>query len=216
METLTHEAGHAFQVWSSTPVFPSDLAWPTSESAEIHSMSMEFFTWPWMESFFGDEADRYRFAHLSGAVKFLPYGVLVDHFQHEVYAHPDWTADERNACWRSLEKQYLPHKDYSGIDVLERGGWWMRQLHIFMDPFYYIDYTLAQVAALQFLARMLDRDSGAFQDYLQICRLGGTLPFRDLMHRANLRVPFEPGCLKDTAATLRQWFAQHMPAVTEH
>ena len=215
VETLTHEAGHAFQVWSSTPVFPSDLAWPTSESAEIHSMSMEFFTWPWMESFFGDEADRYRFAHLSGAVKFLPYGVLVDHFQHEVYAHPDWTADERNACWRSLEKQYLPHKDYSGIDVLERGGWWMRQLHIFMDPFYYIDYTLAQVAALQFLARMLDRDSGAFQDYLQICRLGGTLPFRDLMHRAHLQVPFEPGCLKDTAATLRQWFAQHMPAVTE-
>ncbi len=98
-------------------------------------------------------------------------------------------------------------------DSIQKDG--THQLHIFMDPFYYIDYTLAQVAALQFLARMLDRDSGAFQDYLQICRLGGTLPFRDLMHRAHLQVPFEPGCLKDTAATLRQWFAQHMPAVTE-
>ena len=214
VETLTHEAGHAFQVWSSTPVFPSDLAWPTNESAEIHSMSMEFFTWPWMESFFGSEADRYRFTHLSGAVKFLPYGVLVDHFQHEVYAHPEWTADQRNTCWRQLEKQYLPHKDYTGIDVLERGGWWMRQLHIYMDPFYYIDYTLAQVAALQFLARMLDKDKSAFSDYLKICRLGGTMPFRQLMQEANLKVPFEPGCLKETASILRQWFAGNMPAAT--
>lgn len=211
VETLTHEAGHAFQVWSSTPCFPASLAWPTNESAEIHSMSMEFFTWPWMELFFKDQADRYRFVHLSGAVKFLPYGVLVDHFQHEVYAHPDWDAKQRNACWRRLEKQYLPHKDYSGIDVLERGGWWLRQLHIFMDPFYYIDYTLAQVAALQFLARMLDGDESAFADYLRICRLGGSLCYRQLLKEAGLQVPFDDGCLQETAATLRQWFETHMP-----
>ena len=207
VETLCHEAGHAFQAYSSRDKFPSDCIWPTYESAEIHSMSMEFFTWPWMEKFFGDRAEDYRHMHLAGAIKFLPYGALVDHFQHEVYAHPEWTPDERMNAWRTLEKQYLPHKDYSEVPFLERGGWWMRQLHIFMDPFYYIDYTLAQVAALQFFERMVYDDEQAFDDYKAICRLGGTLPFRQIMETAHLQVPFEKGCLEKTARTVAEYFA---------
>ena len=205
-EVLTHEAGHAFQVYSSKNIFPFDCIWPTLESCEIHSMSMEFFTYPWMKSFFEEDVDKYYYNHLGGAIKFLPYGVLVDHFQHEVYAHPEMSPKERMQTWRKLEKQYLPHKNYEGIDFLENGGWWMRQLHIFMDPFYYIDYTLAQECALQFWERLQKKDPQAFEDYKKICRAGGTLSFKNIVKTANLRVPFEDNCLKSTVEAVRNWF----------
>ena len=210
-EVLTHEAGHGFQSYSSRDIFPAACIWPTMESAEIDSMSMEFFTWPWMRSFFEEDTDKYYYSHLGGAVKFIPYGVTVDHFQHEVYAHPEWTREDRMAAWRRLEKDYLPHKDYEGVDVLERGGWWMRQLHIFMHPFYYIDYTLAQVCALQFWKRMQDKDPKAFEDYKAICKAGGTLPFRKIVELAGLKVPFEPGCLSETMDSVRDWMKDHDP-----
>lgn len=206
VETLTHEAGHGFQAYSSRNIVPVTEMWPTMESAEIHSMSMEFFTWPWMKNFFEEDTDKYYFSHLGGSVKFIPYGVLVDHFQHEVYAHPEWSHEERMACWRKLEKEYLPHKNYDEIDVLERGGWWMRQLHIFMNPFYYIDYTLAQVCALQFWKRLQDQDPKAFEDYKAICEVGGTQPFREIVKKANLKVPFEEGCLKETMESISDWY----------
>lgn len=207
VETLTHEAGHAFQCWSSRDIQPTDCMWPTMESAEIHSMSMEFFTWPWMDKFFKEDADKYRYSHLGGTVKFIPYGVLVDHFQHEVYAHPEWSHEDRMHAWRELEKQYLPWKNYEEIDVLERGGWWMRQLHIFMNPFYYIDYTLAQVCAQQFWKRLQDGDPEAFEDYKKLCSAGGTKTFRQLVELAGLKVPFEPGCLKDTMQSIAGWIS---------
>lgn len=209
VEVLTHEAGHAFQCWTSRNITPVDLIFPTSESAEITSMSMEFFTWPWMRDFFEEDTDKYYASHLGGAVKFLPYGVLVDHYQHEVYRHPEWTNDQRMAAWRKLEKQYLPHKDYSEIDFLERGGWWMVQLHIFMDPLYYIDYTLAQVVALQFWDRLQKQDPKAFEDYLAVCKAGGTRPFRELVKLANVNVPFEDGCLSRTMETVQEWYKNH-------
>lgn len=198
VEVLTHEAGHAYQAYSSKEIVPMECIWPTSESAEIHSMSMEFLTYPWMKNFFLEDTQKFIFDHLSGAVKFLPYGVLVDHFQHEVYAHPEKDHTWRMQTWRELEKQYLPHKDYEEMELLERGGWWMRQLHIFMDPFYYIDYTLAQVCALQFWARAQKKDPDTFKDYQRICKLGGSLPFKQIVNQAHLKDPFEEGCLDET------------------
>lgn len=198
VETLTHEAGHAYQAYASRDIFPSDCIWPTSESAEIHSMSMEFLTYPWMKDFFKEDTGKFYFQHLSDAIKFLPYGVLVDHFQHEIYAHPEYMHAKRMETWRKLEKMYLPHKNYDEIDVLERGGWWMRQLHIFMGPFYYIDYTLAQVCALQFWSRTQKKDPSTLKDYKKICKLGGSLPFRQIVQAANLKSPFEEGCLNET------------------
>ncbi|MBP3870868.1 MAG: M3 family oligoendopeptidase [Faecalicoccus sp.] len=205
VEVLTHEAGHAFQAYCSSKVVPVDCIWPTSESAEIHSMSMEFLTYPWMKDFFEEDTEKYYFSHLSGALKFLPYGVLVDHFQHEVYAHPDMTIEEMFEIWRRLEKQYLPHKNYEEIDVLERGGWWMRQLHIFLDPFYYIDYTLAQVCALQMWERALNKDPQVLEDYKCICKIGGTKTFREIVHAANLKVPFDEGCLDTVMKTVKNY-----------
>ena len=147
IDVLTHEAGHAFQVYSSRWIEIPELNFPTYESCEIHSMSMEFFTWPWMNLFFKEDTEKYKFVHLGSAIKFIPYGITVDAFQHFVYEHPEATPAERKAAWRELEKQYLPHKDYEGCDFLERGGWWFQQAHIFNSPFYYIDYTLAQICA---------------------------------------------------------------------
>lgn len=207
-EVLTHEAGHAFQVFTSMGIRPVECIWPTYESCEIHSMSMEFFTWPWMEAFFEGEADKYRFLHLGGAAKFIPYGVLVDHFQHEVYEHPEMTPVERRQTWRRLEKHYLPHKDYTDCEFLENGGWWFRQSHIFMTPFYYIDYTLAQVCALQFWYRLYQKDESAFEDYYRICQIGGTKTFTQIVKAANLKVPFADGCLKEVMKAVKEYLDQ--------
>lgn len=204
-EVLTHEAGHAYQIYESRDIYPSDCVWPTYESCEIHSMSMEFFTHPWMQSFFEEDVNRYYYSHMAGSLKFLPYGVLVDHFQHEVYTNPEMSHKERIDTWRRLEKEYLPHKNYEEVEILERGGWWMRQAHIFMSPFYYIDYTLAQVCAMQFWARMENKDPKAFEDYQHICKIGGTLPFRKIVKEAGLIVPFEEGCLAQVTGSVSQW-----------
>lgn len=207
-EVLTHEFGHAYQVYKSQDIFPNSCIWPTYESCEIHSMTMEFLTYPWMHLFFGNDTEKYFYNHLAGVMKFLPYGALVDHFQHEVYAHPEWRHTDRMACWRRLEKQYCPHKNNAEIDILERGGWWLRQLHIFMDPFYYIDYVLAQVCALQFWVRMQKKDSDVLTDYEKICDAGGSLTFKQIVQLAGLKTPFASDCLDEVAAYVTSWFHQ--------
>ena len=198
IDVLTHEAGHAFEIYSSRYITIPDLQWPTMESCEIHSMSMEFFTYPWMKLFFKEDIDKYYYHHLTNTLKFLPYGVLVDHYQHEVYEHPEYTPAERKAVWRKLEKMYQPHKNYEGCDFLERGNWWFKQGHIFASPFYYIDYTLAQVCALQFFAKMNEDYQAAWNDYLHLCKQGGTKSFLGLVKEANLKNPFIDGTIKET------------------
>ncbi len=205
VDVLTHEAGHAFQYYMSKDIPVAECTWPTLESCEIHSMSMEFFAYPWMKDFFGKDTDKYYFTHFTGTLEFLPYGVLVDHFQHEVYNHPEMTPDERKQCWRKLEKMYLPDRDYSESEAMEKGIYWYKQGHIFQSPFYYIDYTLAQVCALQFWARNYDKDPNAFKDYLHLCTLGGTKSFTKLVKEANLISPFESGCVKNVAKKAQEF-----------
>lgn len=196
IDVLTHEAGHAFQVFTTNKkqTVPEYL-WPTFESCEIHSMSMEFFTWPWMHLFFEEDTEKYKFSHLSSGLIFLPYGVAVDEFQHIVYENPEMTPAERKAAWHELEKKYLPNRDYDGIDYLERGGVWQRQSHIYTGPFYYIDYTLAQICAFQFWKRSREDFEGAWKDYMHICEIGGSLPFNAIVKEAGLMSPFEDGCV---------------------
>ncbi len=142
-------------------------------------------------------------------MQFLPYGVLVDHFQHEVYENPEMTPEERKATWRKLEKMYTPHKNYSENYMLEKGTLWYRQGHIFDTPFYYIDYTLAQVCALQFWKRaIVDKDEEAWRDYLRICEVGGTLTFLQIIERANLKSPFEEGSLTDIIQAIDEELAK--------
>ena len=205
IDVLTHEAGHAFQVYSSCNIGIPEYLWPTFESCEIHSMSMEFFTWPWMDLFFKEQTDKYKFTHLSSGLLFLPYGVSVDEFQHVVYENPEMTPAERKAAWKEIEAKYLPHRNYDGHTYLEAGGFWQRQAHIYASPFYYIDYTLAQICAFQFWKRSRENFKDAWKDYVHLCSLGGSLSFTDLVREAGLISPFEQGCVESVIGTIEDY-----------
>jgi M3 family oligoendopeptidase len=195
VDVLTHEAGHAFQVYSSRNYEIPEYNFPTYEACEIHSMSMEFFTYPWMDLFFKEDVNKYKFSHLAEALLFIPYGVTVDEFQHFVYENPDATPEERKFAWRRIEKKYLPLRDYEDNSYLERGGWWHQQGHIFGSPFYYIDYTLAQICAFQFFAKASENRAEAWENYLTLCKAGGSDSFVNLVKLAKLISPFENGCI---------------------
>ena len=205
IEVLTHEAGHAFQAYESRNIEVPECIFPGSESAEIHSMSMEFFTWPWMDQFFGDNADKFKYSHMEQNLAMVPYICLVDHFQHYVYGNPEATPDERKQEWRRLEKLYTPWKSFADNDYLERGGLWQRQQHIYRFPFYYIDYGLADICALQFWKRMHEDWDAAWADYLKLCKLGGTLPFTGLVKEAGLISPFEDNCVASIIKEIENW-----------
>ncbi len=204
VDVLTHEAGHAFQVFSSRGQIP-EYRWPTMEAAEIHSMSMEFLAWPWINQFFLEDTEKYKFNHLASSISFLPYGVTVDEFQHGVYENPNMTPDERKALWRSIEKKYLPFKDYDDDAFMEKGTYWFRQGHIFGSPFYYIDYTLAQVCAFQFWVKSQENHLKAVEDYIALCRLGGSKSFVDLVESAKLENPFKDGTLENIIVPLKAY-----------
>lgn len=205
VDVLTHEAGHAFQVYQSRDFEVPEYGFPTYEACEIHSMSMEFITWPWMNLFFEDLELKYKFSHLADGLLFIPYGVSVDEFQHFVYENPNATPDERKAKWREIEKKYLPTIDYDGNDFMERGGFWFRQGHIFGSPFYYIDYTLAQVCAYQYWVKFNEDRKTAWEDYLRLCKAGGSKPFLELVKVGNIKNPFEPGIMESIIPPIKEW-----------
>ncbi len=203
VEVLTHEAGHAFAgaTAGETQKLIQYVS-PTMEVAEIHSMSMEFFTYPWMELFFGQKAEKYRYSHVLKALTFVPYGVCVDEFQHAVYANPSMTPAERKAEWARLERKYLPQRDYDGDAFMEEGAFWQKQHHIYSLPFYYIDYTLASMGAFEFFGRMRENREAAWADYLKLCRAGGSLPYGELIALAGLANPFAPGSVEKAVSPL--------------
>ncbi len=205
VDVFTHEAGHAFQVFESRDFEIPEYGFATLEACEIHSMSMEFLTWPWMNLFFEELETKYKFSHLSGGLLFIPYGVSVDEFQHFVYENPEVTPTQRRAKWREIEKKYLPNIDYDGNQFLENGGFWFKQGHIFSSPFYYIDYTLAQVCAYQYWVKSCENKDSAWQDYLTLCRLGGSKPFLELVKCGNIKSPFEQGVMESIIPPIKDW-----------
>ena len=205
VDVITHECGHAFQGYLSgkDPIREhSDI---TMETAEIHSMSMEFFAEKWIPLFFGDRASDYVKMHLEDSIAFIPYGCMVDEFQHIVYENPDMTPAERKAAWRQLEKEYKPHLDYGDNGYLEQGGYWQRQPHIYDSPLYYIDYCLAQTCALQYKVKM-DADFGeAWSSYLKLCRLSASDFYTNMIKEVGLMSPFEDGCVKNIVEKLEKY-----------
>lgn len=196
LDVITHECGHAFQGYIAAED-PIQEHWDiTMETAEIHSMSMEFFAEKYMELFLGDDADRYRTMHLEDAAAFIPYGCMVDEFQHIVYEHPELTPAERRAKWRELERVYKPHLDYEGNAFFENGGFWQKQQHIFNYPFYYIDYVLAQTCAFMYKVRMTENYEEAWKSYLKLCRLSASKFYGEMLHEVGLDVPYEKGCIE--------------------
>ncbi len=206
VEVVTHEAGHAFAAWLNRDRVPMEYVWPSMEACEVHSMSMEFMAWPWEEGFFGKDTPKFLYSHLSGALTFIPYGTMVDHFQHEVYANPDMTPAQRHAVWKKLLGVYMPWMKLDGdIPFYAEGEGWQRQHHIYESPFYYIDYCLAQTVSLQFWALLQKDRRAAWEKYMAYARQGGSRTFTDLLKNAGLDSPFEEKCLRGVCESASAW-----------
>ncbi|MBR2540053.1 MAG: M3 family oligoendopeptidase [Mogibacterium sp.] len=210
VETVTHEAGHAFADWMNRNRIPVETVWPSMEGCEVHSMSMEFFAWKSADAFFGDDARKFRYSHLAESFMFIPYGTMVDHFQHIVFEHPELTPDERHAEWKKLLGVYMPWLRLDGeIPFYSEGMGWQRQHHIYSSPFYYIDYCLAQTVALEFWAMIQEDYDNAWEHYMAYTRQGGSEVFTKLLENAGLRSPFEESTIKDVCDRADKWLADY-------
>ena len=206
IDVLTHEAGHSFEAYEAMRRIPlTEQTFSTSEVAEIHSMSMEFFTYPWMELFFGEHAEKYRKSHLWDALECVPYMACVDEFQHRVYEEKLFDAMERRKIWSELEKKYMPWRDYDGNAFLENGGFWMQKQHIFMEPFYYIDYALARFGSLEYYGHMMQDYQSAWEDYYHLCCAGGSRSYPELLKIGNLSSPLEEGTVKKILDSIEEY-----------
>ena len=204
VEVVTHEAGHAFEAYLNAWRVPMDD--PSMEACEVHSMSMEFMAWPWAEGFFGKDTRKYLYSHLAKALTFIPYGTMVDHFQHVVYEKPDMTPAERHGVWKELLGVYMPWMKLDGdIPVYSEGEGWQRQLHIYQSPFYYIDYCLAQTVALEIWALLQKDRKEAWERYMAYTRQGGSEVFTRLLKNAGLESPFDENCLRTVCETAKSW-----------
>ena len=206
VEVVTHEAGHAFECWLNRKRIPLECIWPSMEACEVHSMSMEFFAWPWAEGFFGPDTRKFLYSHLASALTFIPYGTMVDHFQHEVYAHPEMTPAERHGVWKRLLGVYMPWMRLDGeIPFYSEGEGWQRQHHIYSSPFYYIDYCLAQTVSLEFWA-MIQKDlKDAWRHYMAYTEQGGSRTFTELLANAGLESPFDEATLRGVCEKAKAW-----------
>ena len=210
VDVLTHEAGHAFAFYrAARHGYLSALTSPTMESCECHSMSMEFLTAPWHEKFFGPQTRKYEIGHCEDSLIFIPYGCMVDEFQHIMYQRPELTPDERNRIWLELEKKYRPWIDYADLPSYSRGARWQQQLHIYMNAFYYIDYCMAQTMAFQFWMTSLANREEAWRKYLAFVDLGGTKTFEELAHGAGMKVPYDPGCVREIGEVISKWIDEN-------
>ena len=210
VDVLTHEAGHAFESYRAfQQELPSLLHSPTIEACECHSMSMEFLTAPWHHLFFGKQTEKYELGHCEDALVFIPYGCMVDEFQHKVYENPEMTPEERNELWLSLEKKYRPWIDFDTLPFYSRGGGWQRQLHIYEVPLYYIDYCMAQTVAFQFWNLSRENYAEAWKRYMTFVDKAGTQTFAELVESAGLKVPYHAGCIKEIGESISKWLEQH-------
>ena len=196
VDVVTHEFGHAFAMEQAFQYGDFEMGVGGMETAECHSMSMEYLSWKYMDKFFED-VKGYKKRHLSEGLSFLPYGVIVDEFQHKIYENPELTPAERKAEWNKLESKYRPYMSTKGIPYLEEGTRWQFQMHIFETPFYYIDYVLASTVAMAFLVASRKDYDLALKKYIELSRAGGTKFFSQLVKDAGVAYPFGKGTLEE-------------------
>ena len=206
VDVLTHEAGHAFAYYTAARKgLISSYISPTIEACEVHSMTMEFLTMPWHKNFFFEETDRYEYYHAADALIFLPYGCMVDEFQHIMYENENLTPADRDKVWLSLEEKYRPYLNLADLPFYSEGGGWQRQLHIYLYPLYYIDYCMAGAVAFGFFAESLEDYKKALEKYFKFVDGAGTKTFKELVTSVGIPLPYEEGNLKETVDTVKKW-----------
>jgi len=208
VETILHEAGHAFHALATRD--ENLLAYRSApiEFCEVASMSMELLGNEFIEEFYAaPEAARARRTHLEGVVGVFPWIATVDAFQHWLYTHPNHTHAERSAAWLGLMDRFGGDVDWSGFENA-RANLWHRQLHIFQYPFYYIEYGIAQLGALQVWANSKRDKVKALKDYKTSLALGGSRPLPELFSAAGCRFEFSARTIGPIAELLREELAK--------
>ncbi len=207
LKVLVHEVGHGYQTYScmEKPLF--EYTFCTYETGEVHSMSMEFLSWPWTEKYMGENTEKYKYSHIVDAIAFMPYGCLIDEFQHEIYNKPEMSKAERKKVFAELEKKYFPSKNYGENEFLKKGTYWYKQPHLFNHAFYYIDYVLAQLCALQVWDILLKDYDKAFKMYDKFCKIGGEEAFTIALESAGFKSPFNENTISEVTKTLEQFIS---------
>jgi oligoendopeptidase F len=220
--TLLHEAGHAFHAFSS---HQRPLIWqrhPGSEAAELASMSMEFLAGRWMAQPVGylpeGDATIAQLEHFEDVLSSLAHIACVDAFQHWIYTSPEGAdADSRDAEWLRIRARFEPGVDWTGLEP-ERVARWYRQLHIFLYPFYYIEYGIAQLGALQVWRNSTRDRQEAVAAYRRFLALGATAPLPELYGAAGAELIFDArrmGNLVDAVETEIESLRARLPATSE-
>jgi oligoendopeptidase F len=207
VETLLHEAGHAFHTQASVGQPLHAYRHAPIEFCEVASMSMELFGAPYLTEFYTEkEARRARRDHLEGIIKFFPWMATVDAFQHWIYTHPGHTRAERGAAWTALMDRFGGIESYAGHEAVRESSW-HRQLHIFEIPFYYVEYGIAQLGALQLWKASKAGLPAAIDGYLNGLRLGGSRPLPELFAAAGIRFDFTEKTIAPLMATVQEELA---------
>lgn len=212
VRTLLHESGHAFHNFERFKLPFTQQRTPGLEFSEVASMAMELLAAPFIASsglYESAEAARFRIAHLEHILVFWPYMAVVDAFQHWVYSHPEQAtlAENCDACWLDLWRQYIPGVDWGGVEEAAMTGWHRKQ-HIFRAPFYYLEYGLAQLGAVLVWQRALSDPQKALAGYLTALGLGGTVSLPDLYKAAGARLAFDAETLGEAVDLVENTLVQ--------
>ena len=197
LETMVHEAGHAFHSLLSKEEPLLHYRHAPLEFAEVASMSMELLTQPCLDEFYDDQAQSARAirTHLEDLARLIPWVATIDAFQHWMYLNPEHSTEQRTALWLELHQRFGPEINYDGLERFEQISW-QRQLHLYEVPFYYIEYGIAQLGALQLWLQYRDDRAGAIANYRRALSLGGSRPLPELFAAAELKFDFGPDTMK--------------------
>ena len=204
VETLLHEAGHAFHAMASQNEPLHSYRHAPIEFCEVASMAMELLGSEFLEEFYNEEeARRARIAHLEGIVFVFPWIATVDAFQHWLYLNPNHSIEERDKAWSNLIDRFGGNVDWTNYESA-KAKLWHKQLHIFLHPFYYIEYGIAQLGALQVWANSKNNSSKALADYKAALALGGSRPLPKLFEHCNIRFDLSRNTVAPMADLLRK------------
>jgi oligoendopeptidase F len=208
VETILHEAGHAFHALAAKDEDLYNYRSAPIEFCEVASMSMELLGNEFIEEFYcAADANRARRVHLEGVIGVFPWIATVDEFQHWIYTHPGHSRAERATAWLELMDRFGGDVDWSGYEAA-RAHLWHRQLHIFIHPFYYIEYGIAQLGALQVWANSKRDKVKALADYKKSLALGGSRPLPELFAAAGCKFEFSAATIKPLIQLARNELAK--------
>lgn len=199
-----HEFGHGYQRYKSKDNKFPELQIPTTELGEVAAMGMEFFIWPYLDKILKENTPKFKYYHLYQAILFLPYSAAIDEFQEYIYKNPNATVSERDSKWREIEVSYQPWKKNHKNVIFS--STWQQQGHIYFTPFYYIDYAIAQINAIEFWSISRKDYKTAWNKYERLCCFGGSKTYKEVLKSLNLIDPFDEHLVSKLISEVKVYF----------